>query len=358
VRSFDLRSDTVTLPTPAMRAAMVAAEVGDDAYADDPTVAALERRVAGLLGTEAALWLPTGTMANQIAVALHTRRGDALACHPGAHVRVHEDASAAALSGVQAMPIGGRRGYTVADLDALLDECACGWPPVTLAWLENTLGDAGGVVWPLDPIHDGFHDGAHDGVDGLAHVAEAAHARGCKVHLDGARLWNAHVETGTPLARYGALADTVSVALSKGLGAPAGSLLCSDSATLVRARRLKHAFGGAMRQSGLLAAAGLFALDHHLARLADDHRRARVLAAAIADLPHWEVQTPQTNLVHARVRPPWRLAEQLCAPLRAAGVLCYPNVAREVRFAVHLGLDDAAIDEVALRIRTVLSGLE
>jgi threonine aldolase len=349
VQTFDLRSDTVTLPTPSMRAAMAAAEVGDDAYADDPTVAALERRVAALLGTEAALWLPTGTMANQIAVALHTRRGDALACHPGAHVRVHEDASAAALSGVQAMPIGRRRGYTVAELDALADESACGWPPVTLAWLENTIGDAGGVVWPIA--------GSSDEVDGLELVAAAARARGCKVHLDGARLWNAHVATGVELARYGAIADTTSVALSKGLGAPAGSLLCADADTLVRARRLKHAFGGAMRQAGVLAAAGAHALDHHVARLADDHRRARTLASAIAELPHWEVATPETNIVVARVRAPWRLAEQLCAPLRAAGVLCYPNVAREVRLVVHLGLDDAAIDEVVARIRTVLGGL-
>lgn len=349
MRTFDLRSDTVTLPTPAMRAAMAAADVGDDAYADDPTVATLEQRVAGLLGAEAALWLPTGTMSNQIAVALHTRRGDALACHPGAHVRVHEDASAAALSGVQAMPIGGRRGYTVDDLDALVDECACGWPPVALAWLENTIGDAGGVVWPIAD--------RHDGVDGLELVAAAARARGCKIHLDGARLWNAHVVTGVPLARYGALADTTSVAMSKGLGAPAGSLLCSDAQTIARARRLKHAFGGAMRQAGVLAAAGLHALDHHVTRLADDHRRARSLARALADLPHWEVATPETNLVVARVRPPWRHAESLCAPLRAAGVLCYPNVAREVRLAVHLGLDDAAIDEVVARIRTVLGGL-
>jgi threonine aldolase len=349
VQTHDLRSDTVTLPTSPMRARMAAAEVGDDAYADDPTVAELERRVAELLGKEAALWLPTGTMANQIAVALHTRRAEAFACHPGAHVRIHEDASAAALSGAQAMPIGGRRGYTVAELDALLDECACGWPPIALAWLENTIGDAGGAIWPLD--------GAATGVDGLTDVALAAHARGCKVHLDGARLWNAHVATGVPLSRFGTIADTVSVAVSKGLGAPAGSLLCSDAGTVARARRHKHAFGGAMRQAGILAAAGLYAIEHHVERLADDHRRARELAQAIADLPHWEVAVPETNLVIARVRAPSRRAEDLCAPLRAAGVLCYPNGAREVRVAVHLGLDDEAIAEVARRIRDVLATL-
>ncbi|HET6584790.1 MAG TPA: beta-eliminating lyase-related protein, partial [Nannocystaceae bacterium] len=169
--------------------------------------------------------------------------------------------------------------------------------------------------------------------------------------------WNAHVATGIPLARFGALADTLSVAVSKGLGAPAGSLLCSDAATIARARRLKHAFGGAMRQAGILAAAGLYALDHHVQRLADDHRRARQLAAALADLPHWDVATPETNLVIARVRAPWRDAEQLCAPLRAAGVLCFPNAAREVRFAVHLGLDDDAIAEATTRIRAALERL-
>jgi len=278
-------------------------------------------------------------MANQLAVALHTRRGDALACHPGAHVRIHEDASAAALSGVQAMPIGDRHGFDAPALDELLDECACGWPPVSLVWLENTLGEAGGAIWPIERLES---------------VSAAARARGCKVHLDGARLWNAHVATGTPLPRFGALADTVSVALSKGLGAPAGSLLCGPRSMVAEVRRRKHAFGGALRQVGVLAAAGLYALDHHLARLADDHRRAARLAAAIADVPCWDVAPPATNLVLARVRPPWRLAEPLCARLRAAGVICFPNVAREVRLAVHLDLDDAAIDEVVARIRATL----
>ncbi len=340
---YDLRSDTVTRPTLAMRAAMLAAEVDDDAYGDDRTVALLEARVAERLGKAAALWVPTGTMANQLAVALHCPRGSTLACAPGAHVRIHEDASAAALSGVQIMAIGDRRGYDVETLDALLDEEACGWPPVALVWLENTLGEAGGAIWPLDSAR------------GLREVAAQAHTRGKRVHLDGARLWNAHVATGIPMAQWAAVADTVSVALSKGLGAPAGSLLCGDPALVARARRLKHAFGGAMRQApALLAAAGLHALDHHVARLADDHRRARVLAAAIADLPHWEVAPPETNLVLARVRSPLRFAEPLCAALRGAGIRCYPNIAREVRFALHLGIRDADIEVIARTIRSAL----
>ncbi|MBC8068532.1 MAG: low specificity L-threonine aldolase [Deltaproteobacteria bacterium] len=348
MHAIDLRSDTVTRPSPGMREAMAVAAVDDDAYGDDPQVVTLERRIAALLGKPAALWLPTGTMANQLAVALHTHRGSALACSPGAHVRIHEDASAAALSGVQIMPIGGRRGFDVATLHGLLDEEACGWPEVALVWLENTLGEAGGAIWPL-------HSTTAGDVDGLVEIAAAARARGKAIHLDGARLWNAHIASGTPMSAFGAVADTISVALSKGLGAPAGSLLAGEYELVVRARRLKHAFGGAMRQApALLAAAGHWALDHQLIRLHDDHRRAREFAAAIGELPHWEVPTPETNLVLARVRNPIARAEQLCEPLRAAGLRCYPNHAKEARFAFHLGIDDDALARAIEIVRVTL----
>ncbi|MBK6916526.1 MAG: aminotransferase class I/II-fold pyridoxal phosphate-dependent enzyme [Deltaproteobacteria bacterium] len=347
VRRFDLRSDTVTRPTAAMREAMRAAEVDDDAYGDDAAVGSLERRVAALLGHDAGLWLPTGTMANQLAVALHCPRGSTVACSPGAHVRIHEDASAAALSGVQLMSIGDRTGFDADELDALVDEESCGWPPLHLVWLENTLGEAGGAIWPLHDPRRAAH--------GLQAIADRARGRGKPLHLDGARLWNAHVATGIEMHVFGALADTVSVSLSKGLGAPAGSVLCGSDDRIATARRLKHALGGAMRQApAMLAAAGHYALDHHIARLRDDHRRARALADAIADLPHWQVTPPQTNLVLARVQPPLTRAEPLCAALREAGVACYPNIAREVRLAVHLGLDDADIAEVATIIRATL----
>ena len=174
------------------------------------------------------------------------------------------------------------------------------------------------------------------------------------MHLDGARLWNAHIASGVPLSRIAAVADTVSVALSKGLGAPVGSVLAGSEAAITAARRFKHAFGGGFRQAGILAAAGLYAIEHHLAALADDHRRAQALASAIAALPCWDVQRPETNLVIARVAPPHTTAESLCAPLRDAGVLCYPNVAREVRFALHRGLSDADVDAVAQTILAVL----
>jgi threonine aldolase len=336
---FDLRSDTVTRPTAAMREAMAAAVVGDDCYGDDPTVRALEARVAQLLGKEAAMFVPTGTMANQIAVQIHCARGQTLATHATAHVRIHEDASTAALAGVQVMPIGTRRGYTRDELEALLDEETCGWPRVGAVWLENTLGDAGGVVWPLAQLQA---------------LSAFARAQGRPVHLDGARLWNAHAATGIPLAEIAAVADTVSVAMSKGLGAPAGSLLVGSEALVARARDRKHAMGGGMRQAGILAAAGLHALDHHLDRLADDHRRATALADALRDLPGWDVAPPETNMIVACVRPPITHAEQLCAPLRDAGVLCHPNRFAEVRFVLHLGIDDAAVEQIAARIRAVV----
>lgn len=347
---YDLRSDTVTRPTTAMRAAMAAAAVGDDCYGDDPSVVALEQRVARMLGKPAAVFVPSGTMANQIAVRLHCRPGDCVATTWGAHVRIHEDASAAALSGVQVMPIGSRHGFDVAALRELCSEESCGWPPVRLVWLENTVGDTGGTIWPLRSENRP----RRSGVDPLHGIAAWARAEGRAVHLDGARLWNAHVATGTSLADLAAVADSVSVALSKGLGAPIGSLLCGSEALVTQARRHKHALGGGLRQAGVLAAAGSHALDHHLERLADDHHRARRLADALADLPCWDIDPPETNLVLARVRPPIETAEALCAPLRAAGVLCYPNRVREVRFALHLGIDDDALNAVIEVVRRVL----
>lgn len=335
---IDLRSDTVTRPTEAMRAAMAAASVGDDFYGDDPTVHALERRVAGLLGKAAALFVPSGTMANQLAVAGHMRPGEAIACVAEAHVAVHEDAAAARLSGVQVMPLGTRRGFSVIELEDRLREEQSGWPRVGLVWLENTLGLAGGLVWPLADQRE---------------IAELARAHGRPVHLDGARLWNAHVASGHALVELASAADSVSVCLSKGLGCPVGSVLCGDADLIARARASRHAFGGSMRQAGVLAAAGMYALDHHVERLRDDHRRARRLWQALSDLRCWRAIEPQTNMAVFEL-PDRGDAEALCAPLRAAGVLCYPNKYSEVRLVVHLGIDDDAIELAIARIRAVL----
>jgi threonine aldolase len=350
-RTHDLRSDTVTRPTEGMRRAMATAEVGDDCYGDDPTVRELEARAAERLGKAAAVFVPSGTMANQLAVRLHTRPGTAIATHPGAHVRIHEDASAAALSGAQIMPVGGRHGFRVGQLRALMDEESCGWPPVRLVWLESTIGDAGGVPWPRSATGTDLRP---DAPDGLEQIATFVRARGRALHLDGARLWNHHVATADALSDLAAHADTVSACFSKGLGAPMGSVLCGPADAIAEARRMRHAMGGSMRQAGIAAAAALYALEHHVERLAEDHRRATALAQAIIDLPVWEVEAPATNIVIARVRAPDVCAEDLCAPLRAAGVLCHPNVHREVRLCVHLGIDDNAIVDVAARIRAVL----
>ncbi|PRP99049.1 threonine aldolase family protein [Enhygromyxa salina] len=339
MQPIDLRSDTVSKPTQAMREAMARAEVGDDCYADDPTINELERRVAQLLGKPAALFVPSGTMANQLAVATHTRPGDAIACAPEAHVLVHEDAAPARLSGVQTMPIGDRRGFSAAQLLQRLREESTGWPRVGLVWLENTLGLAGGVVWKLDELQA---------------ISELARAHGRPVHLDGARLWNAHVATGRPMPALASVADSVSVCISKGLGCPVGSLLCGEQEFVSRARASRHAFGGAMRQAGVLAAAGLHALEHHIERLRDDHRRARELSDALADLRCWRAIEPETNIALFEL-PAGTDAETLCAPLREAGVLCYPNKYDEIRLVVHLGIDDDALASAIARIRGVLA---
>jgi threonine aldolase len=330
-----------------MRAAMAAAEVGDDCYGDDPSVLALEAEVAALLGKEAAVFVPSGTMANQLAVRIHTTPGTCMATHTTAHVRIHEDASAAALSGVQIMPLGSRRGYCVDALRSLCREETCGWPRVALVWLENTLGDLGGAIWPLRPS-----DAAEPVErDALESIRSWALTEGRPVHLDGARLWNAHIATGHPLPELADVADTVSVAFSKGLGAPLGSALVGTRELVGRARALRHGLGGGLRQAGVVAAAARFALAHHLDRIVDDHRRARRLAEALADLRGIRVRPPETNMVIAEVAPPVEHAEELCAPLRAAGILCHPNVFRELRLVVHLDIDDAALDEIIERAR-------
>lgn len=326
--NLDFRSDTVTKPNQAMRQAMAEAMVGDDCYGDDPTVGALERRVAQLFDRDAAVFLPSGTMSNQLAIALHTSRGDAMAAAAMAHVQIHEDASPARFSGVQVMPLGTRGGYSARGLQDHLNQESCGWPHTSLVWLENTIGIAGGAVWPIGELQA---------------VSAVARDRGRRIHLDGARIWNAHVASKTPLPRFGALADTLSVCLSKGLGAPAGSLLVGDARTIARARALRHAFGGSMRQAGILAAAGLLALEG-IDGLAEDHRRAAGLADAISEISAFEVQYPGTNMVLCGTSGD---ADELCAPLRDAGLMVYPNLYSEIRFVVHRGHDDASIEHAA-----------
>ena len=327
-RLIDLRSDTVTRPTPGMRAAIAAAEVGDDVYGDDPTVKRLEARVAELIGGEAALFTPTGTMANQIAIRAHTQHGDEVILGQNAHVWRHESGALAALAGVGTQQLAQPR-FTAADVHAAYrDGSDPHSSPTTVVAVENTHNMAGGLPW--DPAQ-------------LADVIAATHAHGMAAHLDGARLWNAAIATGRSERELARGFDSVSVCLSKGLGAPAGSLIVGRADFIRRCLRLRKMYGGGMRQSGLLAAAGLYALDHHRARIADDHANARALAEALAGCAHVRVDPArvETNLVMIELAhgAPARVVERA----RERGVLLGLSGPHRIRAVTHLDVDRAGV---------------
>ncbi|HEX5656698.1 MAG TPA: GntG family PLP-dependent aldolase, partial [Polyangiales bacterium] len=279
---LDLRSDTVTRPSAGMRRAMADADVGDDVYGEDPSAQRLERTVAELLGKEAGLFVPTGTMANQLALQLHCRRGDAVVVGEGTHCMAFESGASAAFAGVQ-FSVAGQGGlFGVAELERAINPPADLLPRTRLVVLENTHNRAGGAIWP--------HEQA------LA-VSDRARALGLALHLDGARLWNAQIASGTSLAQLAAVADTVSVCFSKGLGAPVGSLLAGPRDAIREARRLRKMMGAGMRQVGVLCAAASYAVEHHWERLRDDHALAQKLARGLAALPGFTAHTPETNIV-------------------------------------------------------------
>ena len=332
---IDLRSDTVTKPTAAMRRAMAEAEVGDDVYGEDPTVRALEARVAELLGTEAALFVPTGTMANQIALRAHTHPGDAVLIGKDAHCWLHESGALAALAGAQTVTLPGDGRFTA---DAVHAAYVPDDPYRALhrvVAVENTHNMGGGTVW--DPAE-------------VARVVEAAHALGLCAHLDGARLWNAAVATGKPEKELARGFDSVSVCLSKGLGAPAGSLVAGSRDLIKRCHRSRKMYGGGMRQAGVLAAAGLHAVDHHRGRLADDHRVARALAEALAGTPGLRVDPAAvaTNIVMIDLDRP--NAADVCAAARARGVGIGAVHASRIRAVTHLDVPADAVPRAALAI--------
>jgi threonine aldolase len=306
-RVIDLRSDTVTKPTAAMREAMARAEVGDDVFGDDPTVRQLESQTAEVLGKEAALFVPSGTMANQLAIRGHTEPGDEVLVEANAHLYYYESGAPAALSGVMCRCLNGQRGiFSGADAEAALRPADQHFPRTRLVCLENTHNRGGGKIWPNEQIRE---------------VAATARKHGLQVHLDGARLWNASVATGVPEREYATHFDTVSVCFSKGLGAPVGSALAGPRAFVERARRFRKMFGGAMRQAGIIAAGALFALEHHRARLADDHANAKALASGLAGVSGLETDPAEveTNMVRFRLRS--LPAEQFVERLREQGVL-------------------------------------
>jgi threonine aldolase len=324
----DLRSDTVTRPSSGMRAAMAQAEVGDDVYGEDPTVARLEETVAGLLGHEAGLFVPSGSLGNQLGIRLLVPPGSELVCDELAHVARAELGAAAVFAGVTFRTWRARRGLLdVDDVRALIAPDAGPHLVSTAAIaVENTHNFGGGTVQPLEQVRA---------------VQELARTHGVKLHLDGARLWNAHIASGRPLSELAEGFDTVSVALSKGLGAPVGSVLVSTSERIAEARVWRKRYGAGMRQVGILAAAGLYALEHNLARLADDHAHARRLAAELGGDP----DAVPTNIVVMEVAD----APALAAAAVAQGVLVSAIGPRLLRMVTHLDVDSADID-VAIKV--------
>jgi threonine aldolase len=324
--TIDLRSDTLTRPTPEMRRAMADAEVGDDVFDEDPTVHALQERVATMFGHEAALFMPTGSMANVLAVASLVAPGQEVLCEASAHIARAELGAHGAITGLTMRTWRHPRGQV--DLDALSEMFAPDMGPffvrTTAVSVENTHNFAGGSVLPLDDLRA---------------LRTWADSVGIGVHLDGARLWNAHVATGVPFAEYGACVDVLSVCLSKGLGAPVGSLMVGSAAAIAEARVRRKRMGGGMRQVGILAAAGLYALDHHVDRLADDHAHARLLAEACGLDP----DTVDTNIVVV----PRDDAADFVARARAGGVLVSPVGPRAVRLVTHLDVDREQVDRAA-----------
>ena len=321
---IDLRSDTVTRPSAGMRAAMAAAEVGDDQFGDDPTINRLQERVAELLGKEAALWLPTGTMANQVALRSLTSPGDDVIVSRQAHAVWHETGGSAANAGVQLTEIGGPGFFTAEEFRAAVKPKGhIIYPPTTLVEVESTHNRAGGVVVPP--------------ADAEA-VGRAARELGIASYLDGARLWNAAVETGLSVGELAAPFDVVMVTLSKGLGAPGGSVLAGRRDLMPRLVRYRRMAGGAMRQVGIFAAAGLWALDHNVDRLAEDHANARAIAERLADSPGHLIDPAavQTNILVWRVAEAGLDAPTVVARARERGVLAFALDARTIRAVTHL----------------------
>jgi threonine aldolase len=341
---IDLRSDTVTKPTPAMRRAMAEAEVGDDVFGEDPTVGELERVTAELLATEAAMFVPSATMANQLAVRLYTVPGDEVILEAGAHIFNSEAGAAAALSGVMCRTISGRRGiFTAADVTAVVRREDVHHARSRLVCVENTHNVGGGSVWP---------------VERLAEVAAAARTHGLSVHMDGARLWNAAAASGLAEREFARHCDSVTVCFSKGLGAPVGAALAGPAEFITRGRRFRKQFGGGMRQAGIIAAGALYAIRHHRARLAEDHANARLLAEGLAAIEGIESECAapvETNIV--RFRTPGRDAGAFCKSLHGRGIRVIPVGPETIRAVTHLMISGQDVRAAARAIRDEMASV-
>lgn len=339
---IDLRSDTLTRPTPGMRAAMASAEVGDDVFSEDPTVNRLQERVAGMLDKEAALFVPSGTMSNQVCVRAHTQPGDELLCEATCHIYQYEQGGAAVLSGVTCRTLEGD--YGILDLSQLEDKIRPNNEHLVrtrLVCLENTHNRGGGRIYPMEKIEA---------------ISTWARQNGLAMHMDGARLWNAVVASGIPARDWARHFDSVSVCFSKGLGAPVGSALAGPKDFITRARRVRKLLGGSMRQVGILAAAALYALDHHIERMAEDHRNAKVIAQGIAATPGLRLNPPEveTNLVWFEVDPELGTSQDVAATLKQRGVRIHPAGKHVMRAVAHLDVSAAQAERAAETIRQAL----
>jgi len=321
---IDLRSDTITKPTAAMRKAMADAAVGDDVYGEDPAVNRLQEKVAELLGKPAALYVPSGVMANQLAIKAQTQPGDEIIVEADSHIFNYETAAPSLLSGVQMQVIHGKRGVIrVEQLAPAIRPAAYYMPRTSLICLENTHNRAGGTIYPLDEIRK---------------IREFTRAIGVKMHLDGARIWNAWVATGIHPRDYAQYFDSVSVCFSKGLGAPVGSAVVGSEEMIQRARRFRKVFGGGMRQAGIIAAGALYALDHHIERLREDHEKARRFAEDIAKIPALSVDlaSVQTNIVIIDIGHTGKSTADALALLQAKNVLLTDSGYTTIRAVTHL----------------------
>lgn len=333
---IDLRSDTVTKPSPEMRQAIATAEVGDDVFGDDPTVNRLQAMVAELFGREASLYVPSGSMGNQISLYTISNQGDEIICDEGSHIFNYEVATAAAFSGLLFHVIRGKQGiFTAEEVAPLIRGEELHSPRTRIVEIENTHNRAGGTVFPLENIKQ---------------LRRLADQRGLVMHLDGARIWNAHIATGIALAEYAKYFDSISVCLSKGLGAPVGSVVIGDRSFIKEARRTRKMFGGGMRQVGILAAAGIYALEHNLARLQEDHDHAHILAENLAKLPGIEIDldTVQTNILIFDVAKSGMNAAEAVVKFKEHGVLALAISPTRIRMVTHLDVSGDQI-ETALK---------
>ncbi len=331
MKYIDLRSDTVTKPTQQMRDIMLKAEVGDDVYCEDPTVNRLQEMVATMFGKEAALFVPSGVMGNQICIRTHTNHGDEVIVDIDSHIFVYENAAPAALSGVSLFPLQGHNGLITSEhVDRAIRSKAYYLPKTKLICLENTHGRSGGTSFPIEEIKK---------------IHEVARENKLKLHLDGARIWNASVASGISFQEYGKLFDSISVCFSKGLGAPIGSMILGDHEFISEALVYRKMFGGGMRQVGIIAAAAQYAIENNIARLQDDHKKAKTLAKGLQKLKifNLDLETVQTNMVIADIGNGF-LQEDILQKLKKNGILLTPERTNSIRAVTHLDVNDADID--------------